>query len=267
MTIRVVSKNNDRLTKRYQHKPSGRYRYTCSESGTSSSSYVYSDYDETLSRTGWKDGQDVVLPCPVHWSPFSIGENGYDGCGDGCGCNSGNGSNPDITPVGTWREEVGGAFLKGLKAGATEIAYKASLPAAWVSGRSEFSGLANAREQAWTDSGLEGTWTQTISQGAANVSVGAGYAAGAVGTWNFAGQGATKVKKIGDDVMEWLGPNSRAIINEAKDAIFQSNDGLREIRFDFNNPSPHKKPHIHLIEYTIKNNKKVPKVNLRFFFE
>jgi hypothetical protein len=68
-------------------------------------------------------------------------------------------------------------------------------------------------------------------------------------------------------VIEWLGPNSRAIINEAKDAIFQSNDGLREIRFDFNNPSPHKKPHIHLIEYTIKKNKKEIFVERRIFFD
>jgi hypothetical protein len=55
---------------------------------------------------------------------------------------------PGISPVdSSWygtTVTVTGAFWNGLKAGATELLYKTSIPVAWVTGQSEFEGMANA---------------------------------------------------------------------------------------------------------------------------
>lgn len=47
---------------------------------------------------------------------------------------------------------------------------------------------------------------------------------------------------------DWLGPNVRTITNRAGDKVFLSDDGLRRIRFDINNPAPHTSPHAHVEE-------------------
>ena len=46
----------------------------------------------------------------------------------------------------------------------------------------------------------------------------------------------------------WLDKNYEVITNKAGDKIFISKDGARRIRFDLNNPSPHKNPHAHVEE-------------------
>jgi len=75
-----------------------------------------------------------------------------------------------------------------------------------------------------------------------------------------------RVVETGDDIKKWLGPNSRVITNEAGDKIFQSANGMREVRFDFNKFTPHDKPHIHVIEYTLEKNNKIPE-QIRIFFD
>jgi hypothetical protein len=75
------------------------------------------------------------------------------------------------------------------------------------------------------------------------------------------------VNKIGDDVTQWLGEGSRKITNEHGDVIFQSQNGLKEIRFDMNNYVPHNKPHIHLIIYEQVKNKKEKIIEQRLFFD
>jgi len=47
------------------------------------------NYDELVSYTGWRNGEQVVLPFAVRWSPFSASLS--DGCGCGCGCSCGYG--------------------------------------------------------------------------------------------------------------------------------------------------------------------------------
>jgi hypothetical protein len=54
------------------------------------------------------------------------------------------------------------------------------------------------------------------------------------------------VKAVGDDVTRFLGKDARVITNPAGDTIFLSKDGLRRVRFDINNPSPHLNPHSHV---------------------
>ena len=78
--------------------------------------------------------------------------------------------------IDTTVSTLGGAG-GGLAAGSTELAYKGTRPIVWTCwGYDVFYGLADVRDQAWVNSGLNGTATQTISQSAANVSVAAGYA-------------------------------------------------------------------------------------------
>ena len=54
------------------------------------------------------------------------------------------------------------------------------------------------------------------------------------------------VKAVGDDVTKFLGKDARVITNSAGDTVFLSKDGLRRVRFDINNPSPHLNPHSHV---------------------
>ncbi len=46
----------------------------------------------------------------------------------------------------------------------------------------------------------------------------------------------------------WLGIGTKVIKNKAGDPIFLSKDGSKRLRFDFNRPSPHNNPHMHLEE-------------------
>lgn len=63
------------------------------------------------------------------------------------------------------------------------------------------------------------------------------------------------IRNVGDDVTKWLGKDAKVITNEFGDTLVESADGLRQIRFDFNHPYPHKNPHTHLIEYKWVKNK------------
>jgi RHS repeat-associated protein len=63
-----------------------------------------------------------------------------------------------------------------------------------------------------------------------------------------AARGAT-VQQVADEIGEWLGSNTRVIINESGDRIFLSADGTRRIRFDLYDPAPHTSPHGHVEEY------------------
>lgn len=71
-----------------------------------------------------------------------------------------------------------------------------------------------------------------------------------------AGKIARRSSDAFDLIMRHVGDNATAMLNEAGDLILQSKSGLKEVRFDFNNPSPHRSPHVHVIEYKrVKNNK------------
>ena len=59
------------------------------------------------------------------------------------------------------------------------------------------------------------------------------------------GESAPSVSTTARHIKEWLG-DGRGVINKHNDPIFVSKDGLRQIRFDINHPSPHKNPHVHL---------------------
>ena len=56
------------------------------------------------------------------------------------------------------------------------------------------------------------------------------------------------VQNISKELADWLGPNSKVITNSSGDKVFVSQDGLRKIRFDMNNPNPHNSPHMHIEE-------------------
>jgi RHS repeat-associated protein len=48
-------------------------------------------------------------------------------------------------------------------------------------------------------------------------------------------------------VIEFVGDDARAFLNEAGDLVVQSADELREIRFDMRRPHPHQSSHVHVI--------------------
>lgn len=95
--------------------------------------------------------------------------------------------------------------------------------------------------------------------------LGAALGSGSVSGVAFAAAGFLPVGKLarrGSDaaqlILKHVGDDAVGFLNEAGDLILQSKNGLREVRFDFNNPAPHKSPHVHVIEYkTVKNNKAV----------
>ena len=64
----------------------------------------------------------------------------------------------------------------------------------------------------------------------------------------------SQVSRIGRELKGWLGRDYRKIINKSGDMVFLSKKGDRRIRFDLNNPSPHKNPHMHIEE--LKSNGK-----------
>ena len=73
-----------------------------------------------------------------------------------------------------------------------------------------------------------------------------------------------------DDIMksmdDYLGEDIRVKTTKSgEDMILQSKDGMREIRFDYNDPSPHVDPHIHVIEYKQVKNTKTEVRNKRIF--
>jgi hypothetical protein len=55
-----------------------------------------------------------------------------------------------------------------------------------------------------------------------------------------------EVVQIEKTISDWLGKGARFIKNEAGDSVFLSKDGLRRVRFDFKNPSPHHNLHAHV---------------------
>ncbi len=60
-----------------------------------------------------------------------------------------------------------------------------------------------------------------------------------------------------DTAKQFIGGTGRAFRNDADDLVVQSEDGTREIRFDFNRTRPHRNPHVHVIKYKrLKNNKR-----------
>ena len=69
------------------------------------------------------------------------------------------------------------------------------------------------------------------------------------------------LEKLGD----FLGRGSKARLNDAGDLLLQSQDELREVRFDLNNFSPHDAPHVHVIGYERVKNNKVEIFNERIF--
>ena len=68
-----------------------------------------------------------------------------------------------------------------------------------------------------------------------------------------------------DAIMRHVGDDASAMLNEAGDLILQSRNGMKEVRFDFNNPAPHASPHVHVIEYKQVKNKKVETRNDRIY--
>ncbi len=49
-------------------------------------------------------------------------------------------------------------------------------------------------------------------------------------------------------VEDYLGEGAKMIENLEKDLIFISKDGRKRVRFDLNNPKPHRNPHGHVEE-------------------
>ncbi len=84
-------------------------------------------------------------------------------------------------------------------------------------------------------------------------------------------KGATKlnsIRKVSNAkkaIKGYLGKGSTGKLNSSGDLILQSSDKLKQVRFDFNNPSPHKNKHTHVIKYKKVKNKKVETDNERIF--
>ena len=55
-----------------------------------------------------------------------------------------------------------------------------------------------------------------------------------------------RVEDLARNLRDWLGNDARMITNSSGDRIFISKDGLRRVRFDINNPSPHQSSHGHV---------------------
>ena len=60
---------------------------------------------------------------------------------------------------------------------------------------------------------------------------------------------STKIAEVGRlerQISDWLKEGAKFIRNESGDSVFLSKDGLRRVRFDFNNTSPHHNCHAHV---------------------
>jgi len=55
-----------------------------------------------------------------------------------------------------------------------------------------------------------------------------------------------KIKHLEKEISDWLGAETKMIINPKGDPIFLSKDGKRKVRFDFNWTAPHENPHLHI---------------------
>lgn len=69
----------------------------------------------------------------------------------------------------------------------------------------------------------------------------------------------SRVNKAADAIEDYLGPGAKPKINEAGDLVIESADGAKKVRFDINDPSPHKSPHGHVEEFKKVKNKMKPK--------
>ena len=57
-----------------------------------------------------------------------------------------------------------------------------------------------------------------------------------------------KVSKVTNDIKKFLGNDVKVIKNKSGDTVFMGKDGAftKKVRFDLNNPHPHKNPHTHV---------------------
>jgi hypothetical protein len=60
------------------------------------------------------------------------------------------------------------------------------------------------------------------------------------------GKSTVLVAKGLKKIIKFLGPGAKGILNRSDDLILLSKDKLRRVRFDINNPFPHKSPHGHV---------------------
>lgn len=58
-----------------------------------------------------------------------------------------------------------------------------------------------------------------------------------------------KITDLAKNMKDWLGKDAKVITNQSGDKVFLSGDGLRRIRFDINNYSPHEGVHAHIEEF------------------
>lgn len=82
----------------------------------------------------------------------------------------------DDGPSGFWE-----GFGAGLNAGASSLAYAFSRPIDWITG--DDGGATAYYNRAWEASGIQGTWTQTITDWAAGTAAAAAYSALALDVW------------------------------------------------------------------------------------
>lgn len=62
-------------------------------------------------------------------------------------------------------------------------------------------------------------------------------------------RGTSSISSTVQGIDDYIGAGGKAFRNDAGDLIIQSRNGLREVRFDINNPAPHTMQHTHIIEY------------------
>ena len=77
----------------------------------------------------------------------------------------------------------------------------------------------------------------------------------------------SKIARAMQSLEDFLGSNTRSFRNKSGDLIIESADGLRQVRFDFNNYIPHDKPHIHIIEWEYEKNGKKILSDKRIFYD
>ena len=58
-------------------------------------------------------------------------------------------------------------------------------------------------------------------------------------------EGPNRIDELAEEIKGWLGEGAKIIVNKSGDRIIMSADGLTKVRFDINNPAPHKNPHVH----------------------
>ena len=68
-----------------------------------------------------------------------------------------------------------------------------------------------------------------------------------------------KARNLIEKLEAFFGKESRAFKNSYGDLVIESKDGLKQFRMDLNHPTPH------IIEFKMKGNKKVQKINKRIY--